>query len=172
MAAKTPKEKKPPKKRELDLGRLLNAVSYKNYNFYDSLNNAELKEFSPWILMRFTSNVRVTDRRASSEVRHDIEEYMIEMTNELVNKNHKEIAKRPELLWKLYAASGTNLDCDYKYLPALKNEFDKFEKLIAELNPAMKIDEVKMLAAMMDKQDRIELFDKMGFDKKQRKEYE
>ena len=36
----------------------------------------------------------------------------------------------------------------------------------------MKIDEVKMLANMMNKKDIEELFDKMGFDKKQRKEYE
>ena len=53
-----------------------------------------------------------------------------------------------------------------------KEKANKIEKLIAELNPAMKIAEVKMLASMMDKEDREELFIKMGFDKKQRKEYE
>jgi hypothetical protein len=36
----------------------------------------------------------------------------------------------------------------------------------------MKMSEIKLMAKMMDKSDREELFDKMGFDKKQRKEYE
>jgi hypothetical protein len=36
----------------------------------------------------------------------------------------------------------------------------------------MKMNEIKMLAKMMDKEDIKELFDKMGFDKKQRKDYE
>ena len=36
----------------------------------------------------------------------------------------------------------------------------------------MKLEEVKMLAALMTKEDIKELFDNMGFDKKQRKEYE
>jgi hypothetical protein len=36
----------------------------------------------------------------------------------------------------------------------------------------MKMSDIKLLASMMDKKDRDELFDKMGFDKKQRKDYE
>jgi hypothetical protein len=36
----------------------------------------------------------------------------------------------------------------------------------------MKMDEVRLLASLMDKKDKEELFDKMGFDKKQRKDYE
>ena len=32
--------------------------------------------------------------------------------------------------------------------------------------------EIKIMASMMDKKDKEELFDKMGFDKKQRKDYE
>ena len=62
---------------------------------------------------------------------------------------------------------------DSPYLAAGKKEkANKIEKLLVELYPAMKMSDIKMLAAMMDKQDKEELFDKMGFDKKQRKEYE
>jgi hypothetical protein len=53
-----------------------------------------------------------------------------------------------------------------------KEKVNKIEKLLAELYPTMKISEIKQLASMMDKKDCEELFDKMGFDKKQRKEYE
>ena len=43
---------------------------------------------------------------------------------------------------------------------------------MAELYPAMKMNEIKILAKKMTKADKDDLFDKMGFDKKQRKEYE
>ena len=158
----TTKPKKPP---VLDIKRELSAVDLKNYNFYDSLTPEEKKAFSPFVLMRFTSSVQ-GDR--------DIQEWFVEMTNEMVNKNHWELSKNHEgLLWKLYAATGPGIKCYHPYLAGGKKEkANKIEKLIAELNPAMKMDEIKMLAAMMDKKDIDDLFDKMGFDKKQRKEYE
>jgi hypothetical protein len=96
------------------------------------------------------------------------------MTNEMVNKNHWELSKNHKaLLWKLYAATGAGVKCFHPYLAAGKKEkANKIEKLLAELYPAMKMNEIKILASMMDKKDKDELFDKMGFDKKQRKEYE
>jgi hypothetical protein len=61
----------------------------------------------------------------------------------------------------------------HPYLAAgKKTKANKIEKLLADLYPAMKMHDIKMLAKMMDKKDCDELFDKMGFDKKQRKEYE
>jgi hypothetical protein len=44
--------------------------------------------------------------------------------------------------------------------------------LLAELHPSSKISDIKLLASLMTKQDIAELFDSLGFDKKQRKEYE
>jgi len=104
----------------------------------------------------------------------DIQEWFVEMTNELVNKDHWTLSKgHKALLWKLFAGTGAGVKCYHPYLAAGKKEkVNKIEKLLAELNPAMKIEEVKMLAAMMDKKDITELFDSLGFDKKQRKDYE
>ena len=149
----------------LDIKRELNGVDKKIYDFYDNLPDAEKKEFSPYVLMRYVSNVQ-GDR--------DIQEWFVEMTNELVNKNHWDLSKNHKaLLWKLFAACGAGVSCYHPYLKAhSKEKANKIEKLIAELNPAMKMAEVKMLAKMMDKADKEELFDKMGFDKKQRKDYE
>ena len=150
---------------KLDIKRELSAVDLKNYDFYDSLTPEEQKEFSPYVLMRFTASVQ-GDR--------DIQEWFLEMTNEMVNKNHWDLSKNHKaLLWKLYAATGAGVKCFHPYLAAGKKEkANKIEKLLVELYPAMKMSEIKMLAAMMDKKDKEELFDKMGFDKKQRKEYE
>ena len=61
----------------------------------------------------------------------------------------------------------------YTYLKSgTKGKANKIEKLLEELYPAMKLSDIKVLASLMDDKDKQELFDKMGFDKKQRKEYE
>jgi hypothetical protein len=151
---------------KLDIQRELRAVDQKNYDFYANLTDDERKAFSPYILMRYTASVQMPDR--------DIQEWYLETTNEMVNKNHWDLSKNhKELLWKLFAATGTGVNCYHPYLAAGKKEkANKIEKLLVELYPAMKMAEIKMLAKMMDKTDIKELFDKMGFDKKQRKEYE
>jgi hypothetical protein len=150
---------------KLDIKRELNAVDQKNYDFYDNLTDEERKVFSPYILMRYTASVQ-GDR--------DIQEWFVEMTNEMVNKNHWDLSKNHKaLLWKLFAATGAGVNCYHPYLAAGKKEkANKIEKLLCEIYPTMKMAEIKMMASMMDKKDREELFDKMGFDKKQRKEYE
>ena len=150
---------------KLDIKRELGAVDKKDYSFYDNLTDEEKKAFSPYILMRYTSNVQ-GDR--------DIQEWFVETTNEMVNKNHWELSKEHKpLLWKLFTATGVGVNCYHPYLAAGKKEkANKIEKLLCELHPTMKMSEIKMMAKMMDKADINELFDKMGFDKKQRKEFE
>jgi hypothetical protein len=149
----------------LDIKRELGAVDRKNYDFYDKLTDEERKAFSPYILMRYTASVQ-GDR--------DIQEWFLEMTNEMVNKNHWVLSKNHKaLLWKLFAATGAGVNCFHPYLAAGKKEkANKIEKLLCELYPAMKMSDIKQMASMMDKKDCQELFDKVGLDKKQRKEYE
>jgi hypothetical protein len=149
----------------LDIKRELRAVDLKDYDFYNNLTEQEQKEFSPFVLMRFTSNVKGDA---------DIQEWFVEMTNELVNKHHWTLSKNHKgLLWKLYAATGIGTTMYNQYLAAGKKEkANKIEKLLAELYPAMKMDDIKVWASLMDAADKKELLDKMGFDKKDRKEYE
>jgi hypothetical protein len=150
---------------KLDIKRELTAVDRKDYKFYDNLTDEERKAFSPYILMRYTSNVS-GDR--------DVQEWFIETTNEYVNKNHWTLSKNHKpLLWKLFAATGIGANFYHPYLKASsKEKVNKIEKLLAELYPAKKMDEIKLQASLMTKSDIAELFDKMGFDKKQRKDYE
>ena len=150
---------------KLDIKRELNAVDLKKYDFYNNLTDDEKKAFSPFILMRYTASVQ-GDR--------DTQEWFLEMTNELVNKNHWTLSKNHKaLLWKLFAGIGTGAAAYHPYLAAGKKEkANKIEKLLAELYPSYKMEDIKLLASLMDNKDKEELFDKMGFDKKQRKEYE
>jgi hypothetical protein len=57
-------------------------------------------------------------------------------------------------------------------LPALKRELNKIEKLLAELHPTYKLEDVKLLASLMTEKEKKVLLDNMGFDKQERKEYE
>lgn len=150
---------------KLDIKRELRAVDTRDYDFYDNLTDEEKKAFSPYILMRYTANVQGDAA---------LQEWFLEMTNEYVNKNHWELSKNHKpLLWKLFAGTGVGQSMYHPYLAAGKKaKANKIEKLLAEIYPAWKLEDIKILASMMDKKDVEELFDKMGFDKKQRKEYE
>lgn len=150
---------------KLDIKRELNAVNSKNYDFYSNLTDEEKKSFAPYVLMRYVSNPRSIS---------EVQEYFLERTNDLVNKNHWDLSKNHKaLLWKLYAAIGTGDRVDYQFFAAGKKEkANKIEKLLAELHPAMKLSDIKLMAKLMTDEDKTQLFDKMGFDKKQRKEYE
>lgn len=150
---------------KVDIFRVLNAIDLRNYDFYDNLSEVEKKEVSPYVLLRWVSSVNGNK---------DTQEYFIEMVNELVNKDHWVLSKNHKgLLWKLYAGCGIGTKVKHQYLKAgSKEKAVKIEKLLADLYPAMKMSDIKLMASMMTKEDKNELFDKMGFDKKQRKEYE
>lgn len=149
----------------LDIKRELSAVDLRDYDFYNRLTDQEKKDFSPYVLMRYVSN---------SQEDPAIQEWFLDRTNEFVNKDHWTLSKNHKaLLWKLFAACGIGEKTFHPYLKAgTKEKAVKIEKLLAEIYPAAKLSDIKMLAKMMTKQDKEELFDKMGFDKKQRKEYE
>ena len=149
---------------KLDISRQLSAVSNKNYAFYESLTEEEKKEFNPYILMRFISNPKGDA---------DIQSWFIELTNEYINKNFWDLSKsHKELLWKLYSAVGVGMPIDCTFLTMPKREtVNKFEQLIADLNPDMKLQDVKFLSSIMTGQEKTKIFDDLGFDNKQRAEY-
>ena len=160
----TAKKAKPKAEPKLDLTKTLDAVNRRDYGFYKTLTDDELKGFSPYVLMRYISNAKG----------RSLQEHFIERTNERVNKHHWLLSKEhKELLWKLCASVGTGDNVYHPYIKGLgKESANKIEKLLCELYPAMKMGDIKLMASMMDKKDKEELFDKMGFDKKQRKDYE
>jgi hypothetical protein len=150
---------------KLDIGRELNAVNSRNHNFYKNLTDEEKKAFSPYLLMRYVSNPQVDT---------DTYEFILERVNELVNINFSSISTNDKAFqWQLFASCGIGTPVKYTYLAAgKKGKANKIEKLLEQLYPAWKMEDIKILASMMDEADKQELFDKMGFDKKQRKDYE
>lgn len=150
---------------KLDIKRELDNVDRKNYNFYDNLSEEEKKAFSPYVLMRYTSNV---------DGNQDLQEWFVEKTNETVNKDHWTLSKNHKaLLWKLFSVTGIGNTFKHQYIASSKKEKTaKIGKLLAELYPTMKLEDINIWVGLLTKEDKDELFDKLGFDKKQRKEYE
>lgn len=150
---------------KLDIKRELKSVDVRDYNFYDNLTDEEKKAFSPYILMRYTSNVQGGT---------DIQEWFLERTNEFINKNHWLLSKNHKpLLWKLFAATGTGQTLYHPYLASTKKvKVNKIEKLLVDVYPTKKIDDIKLIAKLMTQKDKDDLFNSLGFDKTQRREYE
>jgi hypothetical protein len=151
---------------KLDINSELRNINRRNHGFYDSLDDDVKKAFSPYILMRYVSNPQDVDP--------DTYEFIIDRVNDLVNKDHWTLSKGHKgMLWKLFASCGTGVDVRYQYLKLTSKSSanNKTEKLLAELYPAKKMEDIKLLASLMTKDDLNELFDNLGYDKKQRKEY-
>lgn len=150
---------------KLDIKRVLSAINHKDYAFYSSLTPDEQKTFSPYVLLRYISN---------SSGDKDIQEWFVEKTHSYVNKHHWDLSKNhKELLWLLYAAVGVGVPCSYQYLAAVhKEKTNKIEKLLSEVYPTMKLSDIKVMASIMTPEDKIELFDSLGFDIHQRISYE
>jgi len=151
---------------KLDINSELKNINMRNHGFYDSLEDDVKKAFSPYILMRYVSNPDGVD--------NDTYEFILDRVNELVNKDHWTLSKGHKgMLWKLFASCGTGMNVRYKYLKLVSKSTanNKTEKLLAELHPSWKMEDIRVLASLMTKDDLNELFDNLGYDKKQRKEY-
>lgn len=152
-------------KSKISMTQILNAISIRDIEFYSRLSEEDKKTINFYTLIRYISSVDNNDP--------DIENEFIERSNEFVNKNYFQLQREKHLIWKLYASVGVGMPVRYTYLKApSKLEADKFERLLCDLYPSYKMEDIKFLSSMMNDQDREEIFDKMGFDKKQRKEYQ
>lgn len=152
-------------KSKISMTQILNAISNRDIEFYNRLSEEDKKTINFYTLIRYISSVDNNDP--------DIENEFIERSNEFVNKNYFQLQREKNLIWKLYASVGVGMPVRYTYLKApSKLEADKFERLLCDLYPSYKMEDIKFLSSMMNDRDREEIYDKMGFDKKQRKEYQ
>jgi hypothetical protein len=145
------------------LGKVLSAIDNKNYDYHNKLDSDSAKEITPLVLMRYISDVTGDS---------DTYQWFIERTNQSVNKHHWHLAKNhKDLLWRLCAVVGAGFVAEHKYIKTEKQKISKFEKLLIELYPTYKLEDIKLLASLMTDEEKTQLFDNLGFDKKQRKEF-
>jgi hypothetical protein len=120
---------KPLKKREfkLDIWKVLEAADQCNINFMNSLTEEEKKALFPVVIMRWMS--AVSNQSGMSE-------HYITTVNELVNVQLHDIAKHPELQWKLLALCGVGLKQRHNWIPLNRtNLTSKLDNLVLQVFP-------------------------------------
>lgn len=146
----------PKKPTQLPLKSVLSAIDKRDATFYNKLNDEQKKEFNPWLLMRFCSNVQ--GKNAAN---------YIYLTNELVNKNFN-VVKSPELHWLSLKSCGSGSIESHSFIkpPNTKKKKDKIVEFLQEHRPQMKLDDINLLIQINSVDELKEFAKGCGYDDK------
>jgi len=142
--------KKEPKKRLLDLFRVLKALDSKDRNFYNNLTVEERKEFSPITILRWMS-----DANGGS----DLQQYYIASTNHHANMYlwDPTITKHPNLQWLMLCAISPGLGTmRHSWIAQKKKPKDSYvgiKKELFAIYPNIKDQDLELLAKITTKKE-------------------
>jgi len=133
---------------KLDIFKVLAAMDNKDYGFYDRLTDEERKAFTAFITMKWGASVG-----GSNELQH----YYLAAVNHYVNKNLFDINKHPKLQWLTLAAAAPGVGKQrHEWLKVKAKQKDKkaeIKKELAALYPAMKQNDIDIMAKFNTKRD-------------------
>jgi hypothetical protein len=132
----------------------------KNRKFYDSLTDEEKKKFSPYLMIRWGSSVQGVEA---------LQEYYLRSTNERLNKHFFTINKHPKLQWLCATTVSPGMGSHrHQWIAPKKKEpgASGIKKQIAELFPALKDDEIDLMAKLNTKKDLDAYLRKLGQETK------
>lgn len=142
------------KEKLLKLNRVLSALDNNDVGFYDTLTPDEQKEFSAWLIMRYSSSSGSAP------------ENNLIMTNELVNSDFSALSKHPKLQWMLLSQVAV---CGGRHdfiPPAKKGHKDVLSEMISTIYPFWNSVEVHAFLEKNEKGDIKDLLIGYGFDEK------
>ena len=147
---------------KLKLNDILGAVDLGAKDVWDDLTDEQKKSVSFFLLNRYVSHVKTSNRELA-------EHYSI-LTNELMNKNFYEVYKHPKLMWQLMCACGhESKKVHYHEWMGVKRKKDgssKAVKVLAEIYPNAKMEDVELLATQLDKKQIKQLAKDHGWEDK------
>ena len=151
----------------LDIFNEMAKFDNKDREFFDCLSEEEKKKFSPFLMIRWGSCV---------EGDADLQAYYLMSTNERLNKNYFDISgtQHKKFQWLMATTVSPGLGKQrHNWIKQKKRETAnvKSEKLLRELYPQCKDDEIELLAEINDKSDIKQLAREHGWDDKRIKEY-
>ena len=145
----------------LYIGNEMAAYDRKDRDYYDKFTDEQKKRFSTYLMLRYGASV------GGSE---DLQAYYLMATNKFVNKHFFDLNKHTKLQWLLCTAVSPGMGKQYHYwLAAKKKEgksTNKERKVISEIYPNMKSDEIDMLLSMNDKKAIKAYVKELGWDDK------
>jgi len=137
---------------------ILAAVDMGAKNVWDELSDEEKKQVSFWLLNRYVSSVNGN---------RDKQELAVFKTNEYYNKNWNVLGtKHPKLQWQLLCQSGNTGKIEFHPWIGFKKKesSDAAVKLIKEIYPNIKMDEVETLARISTKKELKQLAEEHNID--------
>ena len=146
---------------KLALKDILEAVDQGGRDIWDLFDEEQKKDVKFFLLNRYVSSVRTSNR--------EVQEHFVLATNEYFNKHWNLLYKHPKLLWQLLCC------CGYENKQAYFHEWignkkkageGKKLKLLQEMYPSRKMDELEMLADMMTTKELKHLAQEQCWDDK------
>lgn len=109
---------------------MLGAVDRRNKEFYSQLSDEQKKEFSPYMVMRWTSSIKGSKQ---------FQEHYLELTNEFLNKDFSVLYKHKKLYWMLASIIGIGRNQYHPWIGVSKKTkkeilADRFSSLYPSLN--------------------------------------
>jgi len=132
---------------KLPIKDILAAIDMGAKNVWDEITDDERKQVSFWLLNRYVSSVQGN---------RDKQELAIFKTNEYYNKNYMDVSKHQKLQWQLLCMSGATDKIEFHPWIGFKKKTqdnNKLVKVLEEIYPNMKQDEIEMLANINSKKD-------------------
>lgn len=144
---------------KLPLKQQLDAIDKKNRGWYSGLSEDDQKQVSPWVLMRYIS---------SAQSSRDMNEYFLEMVNEVVNVHFNSVRHHPELQIQLLQAIGIGRSEYHPWIaPGKRGQESKIHRVFSDLYPNLNDEEVDLLVSTTSKEDLVDTLDQLGYDKKE-----
>jgi len=133
---------------KLPIKDVLAAIDMGAKSVWDELSDEERKSVGFWLLNRYASSVKGNREK---------QELAVFKTNEFYNKNWNELGmKHPKLQWQLICQAGnTGKIAFHPWIGFKKKNSDngKGIKLLKEIYPNMKEDEIELLANISTKKE-------------------
>ena len=146
---------------KLPIKDILAAIDMGAKNVWDEITDEERKQISFWLLNRYVSSVQGNREK---------QELAIFKTNEYYNKNWNILGTRhPKLQWQLLCTAGGTKRIEYHEWIGHKkksNDNSKSIKLLEQIYPNMKQDEVELLARLSTKAELKQLAEEHNIDVK------
>jgi hypothetical protein len=146
---------------KLNINNEMAQLDRKNRGFYDELTDEEKKKFSLYLMLRWSSQVQADNA---------IQAYYVMSCNENLNSNYFDISKHPKLQWLCATTVSPGIGTFKHQWIANKKKNAGYEskhlKVLAQIFPSLKRDELEMLAKLNSKDDIKQMAKEHGWDDK------
>ena len=145
---------------KLPVKDILAAIDMGASSVWDELSDEEKKQVNFWLLNRYVSSVKGN---------REAQELAVFKTNEYYNKNWNELGTRhPKLQWQLLCQAGNTGNIEYHQWIGFKKKTgnNNAVKLLQQIYPNMKQDEVELLAGLSTKKELKQLAEEHNIDVK------